>query len=100
MMINTIIFDMDGTVMNTLDDLTDSVNHVLREFGMSPRNSDEYRSFFGNGIRYALECAVPRDTPAEVIDKMLPVFRVQVRCYLLLSMIFWTSQRSKPEAWI
>ena len=74
-MINTVIFDMDGTVMNTLDDLTDAVNYVLGEFGMPLRKQDEYRRFFGNGIRFALECAVPEDTPAEVIDKMLPVFK-------------------------
>ena len=36
-MINTVIFDMDGTVMNTLDDLTDAVNFVLGEFGMPLR---------------------------------------------------------------
>lgn len=74
-MINTILFDMDGTVLNTLDDLTDSVNYVLREFGMPPRNIDEYRRFFGNGIRFAMECAVPEGTPASVIDEMLPVFK-------------------------
>ena len=53
-MINTVIFDMDGTVMNTLDDLTDAVNYVLGEFGMPFRKQDEYRRFFGNGIRLVL----------------------------------------------
>ena len=45
---------MDGTVMNTLDDLTDAVNYVLGEFGMPLRKQDEYRRFFGNGIRLVL----------------------------------------------
>ena len=53
-MINTVIFNMDGTVMNTLDDLTDAVNYVLGEFGMPLRKQDEYRRFFGNGIRLVL----------------------------------------------
>ena len=53
-MINTVIFNMDGTVMNTLDDLTDAVNYALGEFGMPLRKQDEYRRFFGNGIRLVL----------------------------------------------
>ena len=75
MKITTVIFDMDGTVLNTLDDLTVSVNYVLRQFGMPERTLEEYRQFFGSGIRYALECAVPEGTPEETIDRMLPVFR-------------------------
>ena len=73
--VNTVIFDMDGTVLNTLDDLTDSVNYVLDMFGMPERRSDEYRQFFGNGIRYALSCAVPSHTDENIIDEMLPYFR-------------------------
>ena len=73
--IDTIIFDMDGTVLNTLDDLTVSVNYVLRQFNMPERTLEEYRRFFGNGIKYALEQAVPEGTKASVIDEMLPVFK-------------------------
>ena len=73
--INTVVFDMDGTVLDTLDDLTDSVNHVLRLFNMPPRKKDEYRRFFGNGIRYSISCAVPEGTPDSTIDEMQPVFR-------------------------
>ena len=73
--INTVIFDMDGTVLDTLDDLADSVNYVLAEYGMPARQKEEYRQFFGNGIRYAIRCAVPPDCPDDVIDGMLPVFR-------------------------
>ena len=73
--INTVIFDMDGTVLDTLEDLADSVNYVLAEFGMPARPTEEYRQFFGNGIRYAIRCAVPPNCPDDVIDGMLPVFR-------------------------
>ena len=73
--INTVIFDMDGTVLDTLDDLADSVNYVLVKNGMPARRKEEYRLFFGNGIRYAIRCAVPPDCPDDVIDGMLPVFR-------------------------
>ena len=73
--INTVIFDMDGTVLNTLEDLTDSVNYVLEMFKMPQRGSDEYRRFFGNGIKYALSCAVLPGTAHSTIEEMLPYFR-------------------------
>ena len=74
-MINTVIFDMDGTVLNTLDDLTDAVNHVFSQFDLPPRSASEYRKFFGNGIGYAMKCAAPEGTPDSLFDKMVPVFR-------------------------
>lgn len=73
--ITTIIFDMDGTVLNTLDDLTDSVNYVFSKFGLPARSRDEYRQFFGNGIRYAMKCAAPEGTPDSLIEEMIPVFK-------------------------
>ena len=73
--INTVIFDMDGTVLNTLDDLTDSVNYVLDKFDLPKRSKDEYRKFFGNGIKFALRCAVPSEVSDEKIEEMLPIFR-------------------------
>lgn len=73
--VNTIIFDMDGTVLNTLEDLTASVNYVLSKFDMPDHSEKEYKKFFGNGIKYALNCAVPEGTPKETIEKMLPLFK-------------------------
>ena len=73
--INTVIFDMDGTVLNTLDDLTDSVNYVLDKFDLPKRSKDEYRKFFGNGIKFALRCAVPSEVSDDKIEEMLPIFR-------------------------
>lgn len=74
-MINTVVFDMDGTVLNTLDDLTDAVNYVFSKFDLPPRSQEEYRKFFGNGIGYAMKCAAPEGTPDSLFDKMIPVFR-------------------------
>ncbi len=82
-MITTVIFDMDGTVLNTLDDLAASVNHVLTEFGMPTHCTEDYRLYFGNGIRYALQCAVPKGTKEETIDRMLPVFRAHYNAHCL-----------------
>ena len=73
--INTVIFDMDGTVLDTLDDLAASVNYVLQKYGMPARSKKEYRLFFGNGIRYALRCAVPPQYSDDVVDGMIPLFR-------------------------
>lgn len=81
--INTVIFDMDGTVLDTLDDLTDSVNYVLDRFGMPRRTKAEYRKFFGNGIKFALRSAVPADTSEAVIDEMLPIFREHYNLHCL-----------------
>ncbi len=73
--ITTIIFDMDGTVLNTLDDLTDAVNHVFSQFDLPARSSEDYIKFFGNGIGYAMKCAAPEGTPDSLFDEMIPVFR-------------------------
>ena len=52
--IDTVIFDMDGTVLDTLIDLANAVNYVLSTFNMPTHEVLEYRKWFGNGIRYAL----------------------------------------------
>ena len=73
--ITTIIFDMDGTVLNTLEDLTVSMNYVLSEFGMPGHTIDEYRRFFGNGVKEALRLSLPAGISENVIEDMLPVFK-------------------------
>ena len=64
-MIQTILFDLDGTLLNTLEDLTDSVNHVLRSHDMPERTIAEIRRFIGNGIPTLIRRAVPTGTPEE-----------------------------------
>ena len=73
--ITTIVFDMDGTVLNTLDDLTVSMNYVLGQFGYPGHTVEEYRLFFGNGVKEALRLALPDDVSSEVIDDMLPIYK-------------------------
>ncbi len=58
---NTIIFDLDGTLLNTLEDLMDSVNFALARQNFPLRTLLEIRSFVGNGIRLLMERAVPSD---------------------------------------
>ena len=59
----TIIFDLDGTLLNTLADLAAATNHALAEHKLPQRTTDEVRQFVGNGIRKLIERAVPADTP-------------------------------------
>ena len=73
--INTIVFDMDGTTLDTLVDLAGAVNYVLTKYHMPIHKLNEFKPFFGNGIRYAFKCAVPRGTSEETIDEMIPIFK-------------------------
>lgn len=73
--INTVVFDMDGTVLNTIDDLATSVNYAMEKFGFPQRTVEDYRRAVGNGIRRAIELTVPEGTSQEVIDEMVPVFK-------------------------
>ena len=69
------IFDLDGTLLDTLEDLADSANYVMEVFGYPKRTVAEVRSFVGNGIRKLLERSAPKDTPAEEIDRMFELFK-------------------------
>ena len=62
------IFDLDGTLLNTLDDLADSVNYILNQFGYPVRTLTEVRCFVGNGIRKLIERSAPAGTAEEEID--------------------------------
>ena len=57
-MIKAVIFDMDGTILDTLEDLRSSVNHALRQYGFPERSSEEVRQFLGNGMVKLIERAV------------------------------------------
>ncbi len=54
-----IIFDLDGTLLNTLDDIGDSVNRMLAEYDFPQHTMDDYRRFIGNGIRMLVIRALP-----------------------------------------
>ena len=68
------VFHMDGTILNTLEDLTDSTNYALGQYDMPERTIDEVRHFVGNGIRKLIERAVPKGTPVEVVDEVFKTF--------------------------
>ena len=70
-----VIFDLDGTLLNTLDDLHAAVNHALREMGFPERTVDEVRRFIGNGVVKLMERATPDGTDAITNAESLDIFR-------------------------
>ncbi|HBR32150.1 MAG: HAD-IIIA family hydrolase [Eubacteriales bacterium] len=56
---HTVLFDLDGTLLDTLGDLTDGVNYVLSRFSFEKRTKEEVRSFIGNGIPTLLRRSLP-----------------------------------------
>lgn len=73
--INTVIFDLDGTLLNTLEDLTDSVNFALKLNGYPLRTIDEIRSFVGNGVRNLCIKAIPNGENNTDFDKFFTDFK-------------------------
>lgn len=71
---NTVVFDLDGTLMDTLEDLANAVNEILRRNGYPVRTIEEVRRIVGNGLRQTLRLSLPEGTDEAVIDRLLPDF--------------------------
>ena len=72
---DTVIFDLDGTLLNTLEDLADSTNYAMRAFGLKERSINEVRNFVGNGVDVLIERAVEGAIPKEQELECLDVFK-------------------------
>ncbi len=70
-----ILFDLDGTLLNTLDDLADAVNHTLRLFGCPERTLEEVRRFVGNGARQLIQLALPGKADDPDVDTVLAAYQ-------------------------
>lgn len=75
MTVKAILFDLDGTLLDTLDDLTASVNHMLAAFGYPGRSRDFVRQAVGNGVRKLIVRALPGGEDAARVDECLNAFR-------------------------
>ncbi|MBQ9245474.1 HAD family hydrolase [bacterium] len=71
-----VIFDLDGTLLNTLDDLHICFNYAIEKSGYPKRTIKEIRSFVGNGIRKAIERALPSDVSTDEINKIVSDFKI------------------------
>ncbi len=70
-----VLFDLDGTLTDTLEDLKNSVNFALSQFGFPERSIDEVRSFVGNGVRRLVFLSVPEGTDEATAEECLSVFK-------------------------
>ena len=75
MRFHTYIFDLDGTLLDTLGDLAASVNFALRTHGMPEHSLDDVRRFVGNGVRKLMERAVPDGADNPLFDEAFATFR-------------------------
>ena len=77
-----VIFDMDGTILHTLDDICDGVNASLSKHGLPVRTKDEIRRHIGNGIRHEIESSVPEGTKESMIDAVFHDFHAwyEIHC--------------------
>lgn len=64
------IFDMDGTILNTIDDIAGAINYVLDIHGYPRRTVDEVKSFVGNGLKRALELSLPDGVAGDVLNQL------------------------------
>ncbi len=72
---NTVIFDLDGTLLNTLGDLHACFNYAIKSFGYPERSIEEVRNFVGNGIVKAIERALPKKVSDKELQEITIVFK-------------------------
>lgn len=70
-----VIFDLDGTLLNTLEDLKNSVNYGLRTYAMPERTLEEIRNFVGNGVQRLIGLAMPEGASKEEEEKVFVAFK-------------------------
>lgn len=73
--VRAVVFDLDGTLLNTLDDLANATNWALRKNGLPERTLDEVRRFVGNGVRRLIERAVPEGVASDVLESTFDDFK-------------------------
>lgn len=81
--IDTIIFDLDGTLLNTLDDLHACFNEAISKFGYPTRSLEEIRSFVGNGIKKAIKRALPCKVEEAELNNIVNYFREYYKAHML-----------------
>lgn len=69
------IFDLDGTILDTLEDLTNAVNHTLTKYGRPTRTSAEIRSYLGNGVVKLIECAFENSVNSNTLSHAVTEYR-------------------------
>lgn len=79
--VKAVVFDLDGTLLDTLGDLTDSVNHALEKYGLKTRTMDEVQKFVGNGLRNLMLQAVEEGERYPKFEELFEYFREYYRTH-------------------
>ena len=98
-----ILFDLDGTLLDTLEDLHDAVNHVMRQFHYPERTLEEVRLFVGNGARRLMDQAVPEGVDGKAaFEAFQPWYRehcqIKTRPYDGISEVLENLKKKYPIA--
>ncbi len=70
-----LLFDLDGTLLNTLEDLRDATNYALSVYGYPQRTLEEIRKVLGNGAANQIRKSLPEGTPEETVQKVLATYK-------------------------
>lgn len=77
--VSTVVFDLDGTLLDTLDDLADSVNYALGKYNMPLKTREQVCSYVGNGIKVLISKSVPENTGDEDKNCITEIFTARYR---------------------
>ncbi len=83
-----VIFDLDGTLLDTLEDLCNSVNFALAASGLPQHDKEKVKSFVGNGVEKLIERALPNGAAADLFSKVLADFKAHYAAH--------AADRTKP----
>lgn len=73
-MVKLLVFDMDGTILDTIEDITNAVNYILAKNNFPLRSLSEVKAFVGNGLHRTLELSVPKGTSMDIVDGIFDEF--------------------------
>jgi len=76
-----VLFDLDGTLLDTLEDLTDSVNYALSQYGCPPRTVEDVRNFIGNGAKKLIERSLPGTENDPPVEEVLATYQAYYKTH-------------------
>lgn len=89
-MINAVVFDLDGTLLDTIPDIAAALNRALISCGLPTHTTREYEQFVGGGIREAVLKAAPVGTEEDMIDRILRAYRTDYSVHCAVETTYYT----------
>ena len=84
---DTVLFDLDGTLLYTLPDIHAAVNAALRQCGYGRNTMDETRTYVGYGSRWLIEQSLPEGTARSEVDRVLAAYRAYYNDHLMVDTV-------------